>query len=63
MGVGGIGALMLMQFLFQGHNFALFGFMLALHFIDFGDAVNSFFAFEGKICSHGGKSPIMTARL
>jgi hypothetical protein len=63
MGVGGIGALMGFKFLLQSHDFALFGFMLALHLIHFGDAVNSFFAGESKICGHGAKSPIMTARL
>jgi hypothetical protein len=52
MSVGSIGALMLVQFLFQCHDFALFGFMLALHLVHFGDAVNSFFAGESKICSH-----------
>jgi hypothetical protein len=52
MGVGCIGALMLVQFLLKSHDFALFGFMLALHFVDFGDGVNCFFAFKGEICSH-----------
>jgi hypothetical protein len=52
MGMGSIGAFVLMQFFFQFHHFAALGLVFALHFIDSGNGVNSFFTFKGKVCSH-----------
>jgi hypothetical protein len=45
MGMGGIRALMFVQFLFQRHDFAALGFVFAFHFVDCGNGMNCFFAF------------------